>query len=738
MGAATTTRARESKMVNNTGLPFLPGNTFTDSTRVNFHKRQTFQKGSAGIPMIKDAPQGSPAPPVVPPPPQHSEPVAPAAPAVPAYVALDRMVLRFFGYYKEAVHESRMENYRVRKVTILYYLEDNTLQVNEPKEENSGIPQGSYIKRHHIPKGRGEFHTVLDFQLGTDITFYGRTFRIVDCDAFTAQFFQENGLELGDPEDYPYNPFDAQYTAMKEREIMTRGCSSVKTDDLMHWTEAMLGKPTNLINEDKLAQFLKYDRRVLRFYCMWDDTPSLYGEVRRFVLHYYLADDTVEIVESYRANSGRDPFPKLLNRQKLPMQWDKPGRKEFYTAADFTLGGTVSVFGRDLLICDCDDFSRQFMEENFGHQYENRTISLEEERPEPPRREIPPYNGYGSEEDSLGSFYSLVPKPPHQNWAKYFENDKKILRFVAQLDPNAPEDRERLFIISYYLADDTIGVYEPPARNSGFMGGKFMERCRAKGPGADAFYKPTDMYVGSVMEFRKHRFVLIEADEYTLNYMENKKFPSSDVSAIVEKLKDKFRESSVHIRDSFRRFDRDHSGALNMAEFRDALKQFNFDVTDQELITIMRKFDPNGDGSIRYDEFCASVLEDDYKAVEHSAGGQVMHGANKFTEAKAQEEEAKNAEEEQKQKQERLNELLGAFREQLFPYKDQIQPLFAEMDTHGDGHCDYEKFKELLNAMGVQVEEPDMELLMESFFDPDVEDQTRPMSITVLDEALFG
>merc|ERR1711988_2030004 len=259
----------------------------------------------------------------------------------------------------------------------------------------------------------------------------------------------------------------------------------------------------------------------------------------------------------------------------------------------------------------------------------------------------------------------------------------------------------------------TIGVYEPPARNSGFMGGKFME-------------------------FRKHRFVLIEADEYTLNYMENKKFPSSDVSAIVEKLKEKFRESSVLIRDAFRRFDRDHSGALNMAEFRDALRQFNFDVTDQELITIMRKFDPNGDGSIRYDEFCASVLEDDYKQVEHSSGGQVLHGQNKHTEAKEAEEEAVKAEEDQKAKQDRLNELLGAFREQLFPYKDQIQPMFAEKDTHGDGHCDYEGFTELLASMGVQVEEPDMELLMESFFDPDVEDQTRPMSITVLDEALFG
>merc|ERR1711959_631380 len=665
MGAATTTRARESKMVNNTGLPFLPGNTFTDSTRVNFHKRQTFQKGSAGIPIIKDAPEGAPAPSVVPPPPQHEEPVAPVAPAVPAYVALDRMVLRFFAFYKEAVHESRMENYRVRKVTVLYYLEDNTLQVNEPKEENSGIPQGSYIKRHHIPKGRGEFHTVLDFQLGTDITFYGRTFRVVDCDAFTAQFFQENGLELGEPEDYPYNPFDAQYTVLKQREAMPRGMASVKHDDLMHWTEAMLGKPTNLINDDKLAQFIKYDRKVLRFYGLWDDTPSLYGEVRRFVVHYYLADDTIEVVESYRNNSGRDPFPRLLNRQKLPMAWDRPGRKEFFTAADFGIGGTVSVFGRELLICDCDDFTKLFMEDNFGMAYEGRTISLEEERPDPPRMEVPPYTGFGSEEDSLGSFYSLVPKAPRQNWAHYFESDKKILRFVAQLDTNAPEGRERLFIVSYYLADDTISVYEPPARNSGFMGGKFMERCRSKNPDDDEFYAAKQMGVGKTLTFRHHRFVLIEADEYTLNFMENKKFPASDVTAIVEKLKEKFREQSVLIRDTFRRVDEDHSGTLSMSEFKQALRKFNFEVTDQELISIMRKFDPDGDGSIRYDEFCASVLEDDYKTVEASSGGQVTHGKSVYMSEATAKQENLNRQTELDNKQAALNDILEHARDVL-------------------------------------------------------------------------
>lgn len=50
-------------------------------------------------------------------------------------------VLRWYGYFKEAVTESAVENYRVRKVVIFFYLEDNSCQVVEPKEDNSGLPQ---------------------------------------------------------------------------------------------------------------------------------------------------------------------------------------------------------------------------------------------------------------------------------------------------------------------------------------------------------------------------------------------------------------------------------------------------------------------------------------------------------------------------------------------------------------------------------------------------------------------
>lgn len=53
---------------------------------------------------------------------------------VPAWVAFDRQVLRFYAYFLESVVESRAESFRVRKCEILYYLEDDTMQVVEPKQ----------------------------------------------------------------------------------------------------------------------------------------------------------------------------------------------------------------------------------------------------------------------------------------------------------------------------------------------------------------------------------------------------------------------------------------------------------------------------------------------------------------------------------------------------------------------------------------------------------------------------
>ena len=88
------------------------------------------------------------------------------------------------------------------------------------------------------------------------------------------------------------------------------GPPNIRTDLMASHMEASLGKATHVLGqEDRLKQYLDNTRQVLRFWCVWDDRNSMYGDRRPYVLHYFLEDDSVEILEVNETNSGRDPFP---------------------------------------------------------------------------------------------------------------------------------------------------------------------------------------------------------------------------------------------------------------------------------------------------------------------------------------------------------------------------------------------------------------------------------------------
>lgn len=61
---------------------------------------------------------------------------------------------------------------------INYFLEDDTIFISEPKVENSGIPQGVFLKRHKVPRedGREGTYTWQDFNAGTEISIYARVY----------------------------------------------------------------------------------------------------------------------------------------------------------------------------------------------------------------------------------------------------------------------------------------------------------------------------------------------------------------------------------------------------------------------------------------------------------------------------------------------------------------------------------------------------------------------------------
>jgi hypothetical protein len=121
------------------------------------------------------------------------------------------------------------------------------------------------------------------------------------------------------------------------------------------------------------------------------------------------------------------------------------------------------------------------------------------------------------------------------------ENDGKVLRFAAVMDSPRAEDEHRKFIISYYLSDDTMTIFEPPQRNAGILGGKFLERMRVAKPNSSSdqpsFYQPQDFAIGTTIEVLKHRFTLTDADEYVLKYMEAHadQFPTATIQSLQKK-----------------------------------------------------------------------------------------------------------------------------------------------------------------------------------------------------------
>lgn len=473
---------------------------------------------------------------------------------IPSYIAYDKMVLRFFGYYKESTYQSS-EQYHLRKVVIYYYLEDDTIRVNEPQVENSGIPQGVLISRQKIPKSSSEFYTPTDFNIGKNVQLYAKTIRIVDCDEFTRRYYQEvEKIELNPSEEMPEDPYQSERN-----------------------------KPYRIKNDEPrsypLKHFIEYDRKVLRFYCVWDDRSNMFGDIHEFIIHYYLVDDCVEVREVHKPNDGRNPFPLLLKKQPLPKVFTDMkdlDSNEKYHWYDFKIGSVINVLGRKCLIYDCDDYTRYYFMEHLGMSEEElKPYNIPKEKPaEIPKQVTPQYNCFGSEEDSMGSVKYIVLQPPKKNIIKMLENDHIVLRFVAKMESKYKQNKDRRFILSYHVSDDKISIYEPMQRNSGItngyfakvfkktagiIGGKYLENNYVKKPKEQVkeeeeeeedifnsqkpeepmeYYTSKDLYVGAVLNINSQIFTLIDADEFVFNYMECKKdeYPMSNIKMILPKI----------------------------------------------------------------------------------------------------------------------------------------------------------------------------------------------------------
>ena len=112
------------------------------------------------------------------------------------------------------------------------------------------------------------------------------------------------------------------------------------------------------------------------------------------------------------------------------------------------------------------------------------------------------------------------------------------LRFNAKLVSTEPDDESRTFIVSFYCGDDTVQVYEVCDKNSGRIGGRFMERKKQRNPVSNNYYREGDFVVGRTVQLAGFKFMLMSSDEYTAKYQEDNgdQFPEASVKSIIRKI----------------------------------------------------------------------------------------------------------------------------------------------------------------------------------------------------------
>lgn len=517
---------------------------------------------------------------------------------------LSGRVLRFYAYTTEQVPESSVERERLRKVVLSFFLEDNTMSVTEQSPANSGFAFPASLKRHIVPKHDGTPITFADLRVGEPITFYGRTYMVHDADGFTREFFKEGGVELAPAQEVPVDV----YTELRARPVgKAHDVRSIAADSPLNIT---------LLPEQVRAarQFLEHDREVLACDCVWDDREALHGVKHYFKLYYFLADDSIAVMEKDFPNSGRDPFPLYFRRQRVAkpkkdgkfdaqtlgsLTFKEDANTEYYTDKDIRIGNVLNLYGRLVLIHDYDEYTRNHLYQKFGIKEYNPI----------PGGNTPPAVPIGCcrREITAQELEEIQLRKSAENRLRQFGDD--AVKFIMRLDNAKYEDEIRRFVLAVYPADNTISIFEPVIRNSGIVGGKFLQRQQCKRPSGE-FYTADDFFVGARLIINGFPFLLLGSNEHSLNYMETncKEFCRSDLNRIVRKLRAMLSSKQTGLAEAFRDADATNTGGLRMETFLDIMGRLNLDISEQEILSVLRYFDKQNESYVSYEEFVARVM----------------------------------------------------------------------------------------------------------------------------------
>jgi len=541
-------------------------------------------------------------------------------------------VLRFYGYFEiqrawsnfAPIGSPTLEDNIVRPVTVYHFLEDGTTEIKETTDKNSGMGGGLFYRRGFLERDddfEGAPVTPTDMRVGKSLFVVGRELHMCDADIFTRQWYVDNvQVELEEAIAVPggyRSDLGAQFAtglvSLTGPGTAPRGRKSANYED-----KAKV--------RDAAYNFMNFSESILHFKCCQLDrdlpshermTRQVLSQSRMFLLNYYRGTSQTEIAYIKTEESLRDEPALLLKKTLLEKNWKevKKGRHPIhYGPQDFLVGNIVDVYGRHLLIVDCDEGTRKYYQEDMGIKQSSIDVrSIPKPaivHPVPGRKDG--FLTIGSDKDTLATVYGH-PKPTI-DIDKMQRNSGRSLKCVVQkLDAEGRNANEFgvTYLMTYHLEDDSVSIYMNVARNCGLKGGTFLNRGEYMN--ALPFDSPTprkfipqDIYLGNVVCINGHEMRIIEMDSMSVAFCEAypDEFPLFDTFTVMRAVLNKIVQRSVNLRTALQATDPEMTGFIRKETFFACLDGLGLmgDLMDQEVMTLLRRFADSG--LYHYNELC--------------------------------------------------------------------------------------------------------------------------------------
>ena len=391
------------------------------------------------------------------------------------------------------------------------------------------------------------------------------------------------------------------------------------------------------VDNEKSRRFLDFDGRTLRFVCI--DAPGskqshngvgttvdvnvTTGEyelqvpatIKKFVLEYFMSDSSIEMrIQKGKVAMNLDNW-LLLKKSRLPSNWQEVQKgmpPVYFDPSDLRVGSIVDIYSRKFLLVECDAYAHEYYRSQGSPQETLKLITVEENIVHEIPKQGDGFLPIGGPEDTLATVFgqAQVSKMDRKVSSK---TQNRQLRCKIKIISKNNIDGTRPLQLIYHLNDDSIQIYEEVVRNSGIGGGNYLKRGRyinSLPPAGEEprGFKPTDIFLGNVFSINGQEMQIVYMDHSTLRFCESysSDYPMSDTFKIVHRMMEHTASKRLDLRVHFIAADLKGDGWLDETKFVSSLDSWGLtaQLNDQELITILRRFQGLPSTRYLYHEMC--------------------------------------------------------------------------------------------------------------------------------------